>query len=175
MERLGVFLCTGCGIGEALKIESLSAVAKELRAAAFITHPCLCAPEGVEAIRSTVTSGELEGILLAACSPRAKQAEFRFEPMQVVERVSLREQAAWSHPAGEEDTQLLAEDLLRMGMARLAKMTTTKPLAETIERTVLVVGGGVAGLEAARAAAGTGHPVVLVETQEKLGGLLAGV
>ncbi len=176
MERLGVFLCTGCGIGDALNVEGLGAVAKELHAAACITHPCLCAPEGVEAIHSALAGGELGGILLAACSPRAKQAEFRFDPAHMaVERVSLREQTAWSHPAGEEDTQLLAEDLLRMGMARLAKMTTPKPLAEAIERTVLVVGGGVAGLEAARAAAGTGHPVVLVEAQEQLGGHLASV
>jgi quinone-modifying oxidoreductase subunit QmoB len=174
VERLGVFLCTGCGIAQALNLEGLGAVAKELRAAACITHPCLCAPEGVEAIRSAVAGGELEGILLAACSPRAKQAEFRFEPTLVVERVSLREQVAWSHPAGEEDTQLLAEDLLRMGMARLAKMTPAKPLTEVIEQAVLVVGGGVAGMEAARAAAGAGHPVILVEAQGQLGGYLAG-
>ncbi len=176
MERLGVFLCTGCGIGQALNLEGLGAVAKELRAAACITHPCLCAPEGVEAIRSALAGDELGGILLAACSPRAKQAEFRFDPTRVaVERVSLREHVVWSHPAGEEDTQLLAEDLLRMGMVRLAKMTTPKPQVEAIERTVLVVGGGVAGLEAARAAAGAGHPVVLVEAQERLGGHLAGL
>jgi quinone-modifying oxidoreductase subunit QmoB len=120
----------------------------------------------------------VDRLLLAACSPRAKVAEFRFDhAMRVVvtERVSLREQVVWSHPGGEEDTQLLAEDLLRMGLARLAKMSPPKPLAETIERTVLVVGGGVAGMEAARAAAGAGHPVVLVEAQEKLGGFLADV
>jgi quinone-modifying oxidoreductase subunit QmoB len=176
VERLAVFLCTGCGIGDALNVEGLSGVAKELRAAACITHPCLCAPEGVEAIRSALAGGELGGVLLAACSPRAKTTEFRFDLTQVVaERVSLREQVVWSHPAGEEDTQLLAEDLLRMGMARLAKMAAMKPLAEAIEPTVLVVGGGMAGLEAARAAAGVGHPVVLVEAQEQLGGHLASV
>ncbi len=176
MERLGVFLCTGCGIGEALNVGALGDVAKELRAAAYTAHPCLCAPEGVEAIRSTLAGGEVGGVLLAACSPRVKQAEFRFDPTQVaVERVSLREHVVWSHPGGEEDTQLLAEDLFRMGMARLAKMALPKPLAETIERTVLVVGGGLAGLEATRAAAGAGHPVVLVEARESLGGHLAGV
>ena len=176
MERIGVFLCTGCGIGDALNVEALGAVARELRAASVATHPSLCAPEGVETIRSALMSGEVNGVLIAACSHRAKVAEFQFDPTQaVLERVSLREQVVWSHPPKEEDTQLLAEDLLRMGITRLAKMTAPKPLLETIERSVLVVGGGLAGLEAARAAAGAGHPVVLVEAQERLGGYLRGL
>ena len=113
-------------------------------------------------------------MLVAACSARAKTEEFRFDPTLVqVERVALRELAVWSHPAGHEDTQMLADDLLRMGLARLAKIKEVKPLAEAIDRTVLVVGGGLAGLEAARAAAGAGHPVVVVESTDALGGHLA--
>jgi quinone-modifying oxidoreductase subunit QmoB len=174
MQRPGVFLCGGCGIGEAINLEGLVAAAAELGAGPCTIHPCLCAPEPVAAMRAAVESGELDALLVAACSPRAKVAEFRFDPAQAVtERVALREQVVWSHPANAEDTQMLAEDLLRMGHARLAKISPPKPLAETIERTVLVVGGGVAGLEAARAAAAAGHPVVLVESRERLGGHLA--
>ena len=171
MQRLGVFFCTGCGIGDALDVEALSTAAKKAQPTHCSSHPCLCSPEGLDGIGKAIDEHQLEGVLLAACSPRAKEQEFKLDPRKVVlERVSLREQAAWSHPPREEDTQLLAEDLLRMGLARLAKTSTTTPLSETIDRTVLVVGGGVAGLEAASAAAGLGHPVVLVEAAEALGG-----
>jgi len=174
MERLGVFLCTGCGIGEAIKADGLASVAGELVAAACTTHPCLCSPEGVASIRAAFDDGSIGGAVLAACSARAKAAEFRFDPATTpVERVSLREQCTWSHPAGNEDTQALAEDLLRMGFARLAKATLPKPFAETIDPTVLVVGGGVAGLAAAHAALGMGHPVVIIESGDRLGGHLA--
>jgi len=176
VERIGVFLCTGCGIGDALNVDALGAVARELHAASVATHPSLCAPEGIETVRSALRRGDVDGVLIAACSHRAKVAEFQFDPTEaVLERVSLREQVVWSHPPNEEDTQLLAEDLLRMGVARLAKMTAPKPLLETIERSVLVVGGGLAGLEAARAIAAAGHPAVLVEVEDRLGGYLAGV
>jgi quinone-modifying oxidoreductase subunit QmoB len=173
MDRIGVFLCTGCGIGEALDVDALTATAGE-GGRSCATNPCWCSPEGVAALRAAVAEGNLNGVLVAACSARAKTEEFRFDPTLVqVERVALRELAVWSHPAGHEDTQMLADDLLRMGLARLAKLKEVPPLAETIERTVLVVGGGIAGLEAARAAAGAGHPVVVVEAATTLGGHLA--
>ncbi len=127
-------------------------------------------------IRAALESGTIGGALLAACSARAKTEAFAFDPARhAVGRVSLREQVVWSHPAGNEDTQMLAEDLVRMGYARLSKIGLAKPLAETIERTVLVVGGGLAGLTAARTAADLGHPVVVVEKAAALGGSLAAV
>ncbi|NWG00364.1 MAG: hydrogenase iron-sulfur subunit [Thermoanaerobaculaceae bacterium] len=174
MERIGTFICTGCGIGEALDVEALAGVARELQCATCTTHPALCSPEGVALVREAVAAGTIDGALLVACSPRAKMAEFTFDADKVaVERVAVREQVVWSHPPKDEDTQMLAEDLLRMGHTRLAKTQFPKPFAETIERTVLVVGGGLAGMEAARAAAALGHPVVVVEATSALGGALA--
>jgi quinone-modifying oxidoreductase subunit QmoB len=115
-------------------------------------------------------------VVVAACSHRHKQREFQFDPAAVqVERVALREQVAWSHRPGEETTQELAEDLLRMGVVRARKMVPAKRPAEAIEQAVLVVGGGLAGLQAAKAAADLGHPVVLVERSAGLGGHLARV
>jgi quinone-modifying oxidoreductase subunit QmoB len=165
MEKLGLFLCSGCGIGDALDFDAIEEAADEAGAKTTVTHECLCAAEGVEAICSAVNDESLDGILIGACSDRAKAGVFdRLEVGSAgVYRISLREQTTWSHEAGDEDTQMLAEDLVRMGLARLDKMKTLTPLEETIDDTVLVVGGGRAGLEAAKTAAGLGHPVVLVE------------
>jgi len=171
MERVGVFTCTGCGIGEALDVEALGAAVDDPKPTCTTSHPCLCAPEGMDTVRKAVDDEKLEGVILAACSHRAKQKELQLDRgATVVERVSLREQVAWSHPPNDEDTQMLAEDLLQMGMARVSRAKASTPVSEPVETGVLVVGGGVAGLEAARGASGLGHAVVLVEKDEVLGG-----
>ena len=66
MPRLGLMLCSGCGIGESLDMQVLGDLAGELGAAATITHPALCGPEGLEAIRTAVKEENLEGVLIAA-------------------------------------------------------------------------------------------------------------
>ncbi len=175
MDRIGVFLCSGCGIGDSLDMEALADTASELNAAHCDTHACLCGPEGVGRIRAALDEGTIDSVLIAGCSPRAKAKEFQIDLDVPVERVSLREQVTWPLPAGEEDTQMLGDDLLRMGMARLTRVKPPVPLSEEIADTVLVVGGGVAGLEAARAASGAGHPVVLVDRADTLGGRMSGV
>jgi quinone-modifying oxidoreductase subunit QmoB len=176
MDKIGVFICSGCGIGDALDLDALTGVADE-GATATLTHPCLCDAEGLEAIRGAVSENGLEGMLVAACSDRVKAPEFdslASEEGPGLARISLREQCTWSHPSGEEDTQMLAGDLVRMGLAQLKGFKPFKPLDEEVNDTVLVVGGGRAGLEAAQTAAGLGHPVVLVEKADALGGRLAG-
>ncbi len=58
MDKLGVFLCTGCGIGDAVDVDEVIEAADENGCAATLTHECLCAPEGLEAIRASVTENE---------------------------------------------------------------------------------------------------------------------
>ena len=178
MEKLGVFLCSGCGIGEAVDLDAVAEVADEKGAATTLTHPCLCEADGLGTIRSTAETEELDGLLVCACSQRAKRREFENlsdDGMPAVYRIGLREQCTWSHSAGDEDTQMLAEDLIRMGLARLENTKALTPLDEEVDETVLVVGGGRAGLEAARTAAGLGHPVVLIEKSDELGGWMRGL
>ncbi len=175
MEKVGVFLCSGCGIGEALDMDSVIEAANEVGCACTLTHECLCAPEGLDAIKASVAENGLNGILVAACSERAKTSEFAALTVDgpSMFRVALREHCTWSHPAGDEDTNMLAQDMVKMGLARLDGVKPITPLAEEISETVLVVGSGRAGLDAALTAAGLNHPVVLVEKDDHLGGRLA--
>ncbi len=171
MENVGLFLCTGCDIGKAVNTEDFEEVATEHGATSYAAHECLCSPEGVKLIHDAIDDGSVDTVVIAACSQRVKMEEFFFDPTKVASfRVGLREQVAWTQEHGHEDTQMLAEDLIRMGCARGVKLELTEPSKETIDRTVLVVGGGVAGLNAAKAAAGLGHPVVLIEAEAELGG-----
>ena len=175
-RQLGVYLCSGCSLGEALDLDRLTQVATEdLKVPVCRTHPFLCGAEGLAQIRSDLADGCVNAVVVAACSPRAKAACFDFGPDSMVERVNLREQVAWSHPAKDEDTQMLAEDCLRMGIAKAEKMEPLEPLAEAIARTILVVGGGVAGIHAALDGAGAGYEVILVEKEAELGGFVGGL
>ncbi len=180
MDKLGVFLCTGCGISDGVDVEQIIEAADEKGCTATLTHECLCAPEGIEAIRASVSENGLDGLLLAACSERVKAKEFAplADEVPAVFRTAIREHCTWSHPAetegqDAEDTTMLAQDLVRMGLARLSGMKAIEPLDLEINETVMVVGSGRTGLEAALTAARLGHPVTLIEAASELGGLLA--
>ena len=170
-NKLGVYVCTGCTIGEAIDAAKLAKVASgECHAAVCRTHPALCGGEGSGQIRQDLAGGAVDTVVVAACSPRFKAESFSFNHGSVVERVNLREHVAWCHKPQDEDTQMLAEDYLRMGVARALKTEPLKPLADEISKTVLVVGGGVTGISAALETAQAGYSVLLVEKEKHLGG-----
>jgi quinone-modifying oxidoreductase subunit QmoB len=169
--KLGVYICSGCGIADAIDTAQIAKVATgECKAAVCRTHAALCGAEGCEQIRQDLAGGAVDTVVVAGCSPRFKQECFNFNHGTVLERVNLREHVAWSHKPNDEDTQMLAEDYLRMGVARALKTEPLDALHEEVSRTLLVIGGGVTGVTAALEAANAGYSVVLVEREEKLGG-----
>jgi quinone-modifying oxidoreductase subunit QmoB len=154
-----------------LDIPRLRAVAESEFGARVTEYPHLCSPEGVELLRLDQRAEGFDRVAIAACSPRANAEVFTLDSA-IVERVNLREQVAWSHAPNDEDTQAMAEDQLRMGIVKAQKTEPLAPLETAVERTVLVVGGGVSGLTAALGAAGAGCDTTLVEREAELGGWL---
>jgi quinone-modifying oxidoreductase subunit QmoB len=175
-KKIGTYICTGCGIGDALDTDALAKLATgECKAALCKTHAFLCGEEGLGLIKGDLANEGVNSVVLAACSFRAKQKEFQFpEQNPTVTRVNLREGVAWILEAGNEDTQALAEDYLRLGTEQARR---TKPAApfneEPFYKEILVVGGGVAGLTAAHEAARAGYKVTLLEKTDTLGGYAA--
>jgi len=176
-KKTGVYICTGCGIGDALDAEALSNLAtSEFKVASCKLSPILCSAEGLSLIRQDIDGAGIDTLVIAACSPRVMTDAFTFELDKVVERVNLREQVAWCHPAGDEDTQMLAEDQLRMGITKANEMQPLTPFeAEDMSKRILVVGGGLTGMTAAVEAAKAGYEAVLVEKAGELGGYLKDV
>jgi quinone-modifying oxidoreductase subunit QmoB len=172
-KKLGVYICSGCGIGESLDIEKLCQVAvnkyhiENIKVNAFF-----CGEEGAKIIKDDIEGG-VNTIILGACSPRVNYDVFNYGASNVLERVNLREHVVWTHSAGDEDTQMLAEDYLRMGIARALKVIPPDPYHEEVERQVLVVGGGVSGMTAALESAEAGYKVYLIEKEDKLGGWMS--
>ncbi len=170
-RKTGVYLCSGCGIGEAIDIGKLEGVATgEFKVPRCASHEFLCGDDGIATIRADLESGEVNQIVIAACSPRVNTDRFRLTGTDPV-RANLREQVTWCHPAGDEDTQAKAEDNVRMGITQAMKSSPPEPYIEgEFNRRLLVVGGGVAGLSAAREASKAGYEVLLVERSDRLGG-----
>ncbi len=167
-KKIAVWICHGCDIGKSLDAEAMESVANECGAHTCRSHPFLCGDEGVELLKSQIEEGT-DTLLVAGCSPRFNTDTFTFDGC-LTERVNLRELVVWSHPPNDEDTQMMAEDYLRMGMARAKRTEVPQPAVEEIDKTILVVGGGQTGMTAALEAAAAGYRVALVEKEEQLGG-----
>ena len=177
-KKLGVYICTGCGIGEALDIEKLEKkVPPKIKVRK--THPIMCSPEGVELIKQDIAEEGVNTVVIAACSRRVLYDVFDFSPA-MTQRVNLREGVVWSHKPQEEGEvdeliQEMAEDYLRMGMAEAEKILPAEPYQpeEPINKRILVMGGGVTGLSAALEVAKVGYEAVVIEKEAQVGGFAA--
>ena len=185
-KKVGVYICEGCGIGDVLDIDKLDKKAPpkvKFRA----RHPIMCSPEGVELIKKDIENDGVNTVVVAACSRRVMQDVFTFGPEVIVERVNLREGVVWSHspkesapsaegeegPAVDEFMQEMAQDYLRMGLAEAEKMKLPGPVEETIDRKILVLGGGITGLTAAVEVAKAGYEATVIEKTPTVGGFAA--
>jgi quinone-modifying oxidoreductase subunit QmoB len=171
-RKFAAYLCKGCGIGEVINFADLSKVAtREAKLGIVKEHDVLCSPAGLEMIKQDIANEGVNCILIAACSPRVKYEEFDF-PGCIVERAGLRELVAWTQDPESKETQPLAEDYIRMYGAKIKKTALPEPFKfeEELSKTILVIGGGAAGLSSALYAARNGYQVVLVEKEAELGG-----
>lgn len=170
-KKQAVYFCTGCGIGEALDIRSLVKVAsKEFKIQDVKEHPFLCGAEGAGLIKKDVEAG-VNAVAIAACSERVCYDVFNFGSSVMVERIALRERVVWPGEPGDEDTNMMAEDCVRIGLSRARDAELPEPfMVENPSKSILVVGGGLTGMTAALEAAKAGYEVILVEKERVIGG-----
>ncbi len=189
----GAYLCTGCGIGDVLDVDGLKSAASEA-GVEMIEHQCLCGDAGRRLIEQDIAEKSVNSVIVCACSPRVMQKEFDFgEGVQTI-RGNLREQVAWiagsnddessaesseNESADSDDTpnylQELGEDYVRMAVTRAQKSDIPEPYKlEALHKDILIIGGGLAGLTAAREASAAGYKATVVEKTDKLGGKALG-
>ncbi len=169
-QKIGVYVDTGYGIGEALDIDALCKVAtKEFKVALCKADTYWSDPDKLEIIKQDIAEQELTAVIIAGPSPRVFQREFTFDGT-ITERINLREGVIWCQEAGHEDTQMLAEDYMRMGIVKTQKYDNREPYKDEVDKSILVIGGGTAGLTAAIEAANAGYQVYIVEKEPVLGG-----
>jgi len=169
--KVGVFICKGCEIARSIDLDKLIEVATdECQVPVCKAHDMLCNLETVADIKSDIEKEGLNRAVIAACSQRVFPELFDFGPEILVDRANLREQLAWCHTPNDEDTQMMAQDIIRAAVAKVKNSEPPVPHVEETSKDIMVVGGGITGMTAAKAASGAGYKVNLIEKEDHLGG-----
>ena len=179
--RIGVFVChCGHNIAGVVDVEAVAKMAEDLPYVAFSTHEMfMCADAGQQLIKDMIAEHGLNRVVVASCSPRMHEPTFRraVEEADVnrylFDQVNLREHVSWCHMREPERATEKAMDLVRMSVARAARLEALPIKKVSVEPRALVVGGGVTGLRAALDIADRGFDAILVECTDKLGGQVA--
>jgi quinone-modifying oxidoreductase subunit QmoB len=176
-KKIAAYICQGCGLGERLDTAQLAKIAKsEGKAAIAKQHEFLCNANGVQMIQNDIDNEGVTHVVLGACSRRAKTDAFNFQNIALM-RANLREGVIWVRPDDEdnrETTQEMADDYIRMACAEAKFVDIPESSNEQgLNRTVMVVGGGVTGMTAALETAKAGYNAILVEKTGALGGMAA--
>ncbi|MCU0859892.1 MAG: CoB--CoM heterodisulfide reductase iron-sulfur subunit A family protein [Thermoplasmata archaeon] len=176
-KGIAVYLC-GCRDLISRKVD-LEAIAQELRkderVVAVGIHEALCSKEGQEFLKKEYASKGFERASVAACSPNiqglivSRSLEEEGMNKYLFEQVNIREQCAWVHPDRKAATEK-ARSLIEGAVARTELLEPLEDIEVQIDPAALVIGGGVAGMQAALDIAAQGFKVHLVERSEELGG-----
>jgi heterodisulfide reductase subunit A len=180
MKKIGVYIChCGINIAATVDIERVKAFARTLpRVAISRNYLYMCSEPGQELIKGDIQKEGVDRIVVAACSPRMHELTFRKSLQSAglnpyfLEVANIREQCSWVHSSKEEGTKK-AMDLIGSAVAKVA---LHEPLEESevgVTPAVLVIGGGMAGLQASLDIAHSGFQVYLVEKTCALGGHLS--
>lgn len=179
--RIGVFVChCGHNIAGVVDVEQVAENADELPNVVYSTHEMfMCSDAGQRLIQDMIDEHNLNRVVVASCSPRMHETTFRRVCEEaglnryLFEQVNLREHVSWCHMNEPEKATEKAKDLVRMSVARAAKLESLPIKTVEVTPKTLVLGGGIAGLRAALDIADRGFEVVLVERNEELGGHVA--
>jgi len=181
LPRTGVFVCD-CGLNIAGTVDTaaVAAFARNLPGVACVVHnKYTCADPGQNEIRRAIVEHKLERVVVASCTPRMHEPTFRacvagagLNPY-LMEMANLREHCAWVHGNDRAGATRKAQDLVASAVARAQKLTPQVEPEIEVTQAVLVIGGGVAGIQAALDLADGGLQVTLVEKEASIGGLMA--
>lgn len=181
MKRVGVFIChCGTNIAATVDCEKVAESAKSLPGVAFSTdYKYMCSEPGQELIKKAIKDNKLDRIVVASCSPRMHEPTFRrcIESgglnAYLLEMANIREQCSWVHPDDKEKATFKATELVRMAVAKVMKNEPLERSTIPVTKRALVVGGGIAGIQAALDIANAGHIVDVVEKEPSIGGRMA--
>ena len=177
MSKIGVFVChCGENISATVDCAKVAEVAGKYDGVTFsVDYKYMCSDPGQSLIKNAFTEKGLTGVVVASCSPRMHEPTFRkacadagLNPF-MCEMANLREHCSWVHEKGEATTEK-AIDLVRILVEKVKYNHELTSIKVPVTKTALVIGGGIAGIQASLDIANTGHKVILIEKDPSIGG-----
>jgi heterodisulfide reductase subunit A len=177
--RIGVFVChCGANISRIVGIPSTVEYCKTLPNVVYAQEQVFsCATNSAREITEMTKEKGLNRVIVAACSPRTLEPLFRDTVREAginqyyYDMANIREHCSWVHPKEKEEATEKAKDIIRMSVARACHLEPLQEIDLPVNKTALVVGGGIAGMTCALSIANQGHEVCLVEKDTDLGGI----
>lgn len=178
--RIGVFIChCGINIGGVVDVPAVVEYASTLE---HVVHAernlYTCSSEGLEAIKNAIKKYNLNRVVVASCTPRTHEPLFRATCKEaglnpyLFEFVNIRDQCSWVHMHEPARATEKAKDLVRMGVAKAARLEPLEELSSEVIPAAVVIGAGISGMTAALSLARSGFSVHLIEKEDEPGGML---
>jgi heterodisulfide reductase subunit A2 len=176
--RIGVFVChCGINIGSVVDVPGVREYAKTLPQVVYVADNLFtCSQDTQQVIRQAIQEHHLNRLVVAACTPRTHEPLFQ-ETMReaglnayLFEFANIRDQDSWVHQSEPEKATEKAKDLVRMAVAKVTLLEPIERLKVELNHDVLVIGGGLAGMNAVLTLARQGFKSTLVERGNELGG-----
>jgi len=177
--KIGVFVChCGANIGRVVDVPSTVEYASRLPHVVHAEESLfICSTDAAEKLAKSIKEKGLNRVVVAACTPRTHEPLFRDTLREAginqyfFEMANIREHCSWVHAREKEKATEKAKDLIRMSVARAKMLEPLREYELPVDKRVLVVGGGIAGMTSALSLAAQGFEVYLVEKEEDLGGM----
>jgi heterodisulfide reductase subunit A len=177
MAKIGVFICH-CGENISATVDCArvaNTIAKMNGVAVSMDYKYMCSDPGQSLIKEAIREKGLTGVVVAACSPRMHEPTFRKATNEaglnpfLCEMANIREHVSWVHEKAESTTDK-AIDIVRTLVEKVKKNQPLDPIKVPVTKNAVVIGGGVAGIQAALDIANAGHKVVMIEREPSIGG-----
>ncbi len=178
--RIGVFIChCGTNIGGILDVHSITEYAKTLPNVVYAADNIYtCSEVGLTEIRENIKEHNLNRVVVASCTPRTHEPLFRTTCYEaglnpyLFEMVNIRDQDSWVHMKEPEKGTEKAKGLIRMGVSKAALLQPLEKVQVEVNPTALIIGGGIAGMNAALGLATQGFQTTIIEKESELGGIV---
>jgi heterodisulfide reductase subunit A len=179
--RIGVFVCDcGLNIAGSVDTEAVRQFAEKLpNVVVSVRNKYTCSDPGQAEVKKYVKENNINRVVVASCTPRMHEVTFRacvseagLNPY-LFEMANIREHCSWAHLHDRETATSKAKDIVRMAVNKARYLTPQEETQIPVTDRALVIGGGVAGIQAALDLADAGHPVTLVEKEASIGGIMA--
>jgi len=176
--RVGVFVCQcGINIGGIVKVPEVRDYARTLPYVVYVEDNLYtCSQDTQVKMAQVIKEQGINRVVVAACTPRTHEPLFQETLINaglnkyLFEMANIRNQDSWVHSGDPVRATEKAKDLVRMAVSKVVLLEPLQEPELSVTRKALVVGGGVAGMVAAKTLGDQGYPVYLVEQSDKLGG-----